>query len=196
MIEYIAGKLVEATPTYAVIETHGVGYKLHISLITFSSLRVGEPTKLFVYEAIREDAHLLFGFHHPSERACFELLISVSGVGANTARVILSSLSVAEIEQAVSTGNVNLLKSVKGIGAKTAERIIVDLKGKIKFDASMLPAGTLPAAATTALENEALEALVTLGFVRAASQKVVAKLLREQPQLRVEEVIKHALKML
>ena len=131
MIEYISGEVVELTPTSAVIETSGgVGYFLHISLNTFSGLKQGERARLLVHEAIREDAYLLYGFKSRKERELFQLLISVSGVGPNTARMILSGLSPEEFEQVVATENVGLLKSVKGIGAKTAQRIIVDLKEK------------------------------------------------------------------
>ena len=194
MIEYIRGEVVELTPTLAVIDCQGVGYGLNISLTTYSTLAVGRETRLYVYEAIREDAHLLYGFIDRRERELFLLLISVSGVGPNTARMILSSLSPAELEQGIASGQVNLLKSVKGIGAKTAERIIVDLKDKIKAGGD-----TLLISHTTQqqeLQDEAVAALVMLGFAQAASQKVVQKLLKENPALKVEEVIKTALKML
>lgn len=194
MIEYIRGEVVELTPTLAVIDCQGVGYGLNISLTTYSTLAVGRETRLYVYEAIREDAHLLYGFIDRRERELFLLLISVSGVGPNTARMILSSLSPAELEQVIASGQVNLLKSVKGIGAKTAERIIVDLKDKIKAGGD-----TLLISHTTQqqeLQDEAVAALVMLGFAQAASQKVVQKLLKENPALKVEEVIKTALKML
>ena len=137
MIEYIRGEVAELTPTLAVIDCQGVGYGLNISLTTYSTLAIGREARLYVYEAIREDAHLLYGFIDRQERELFLLLISVSGVGPNTARMILSSLSPTELEQVIAAGQVNMLKSVKGIGAKTAERIIVDLKDKIKGGMAM-----------------------------------------------------------
>ena len=194
MIEYICGEVVELTPTSAVIETAGgVGYFLHISLNTFSGLKQGERARLLVHEAIREDAYLLYGFKSRKERELFQLLISVSGVGPNTARMILSGLSPDEFEQVIATENVVLLKSVKGIGAKTAQRIIVDLKDKIKSVGSPL-VSSMPRVSET--YEEAVAALSMLGFAPQASQKVVQKLLQETPGIRVEEVIKQALKML
>ena len=192
MIEYIRGEVAELTPTLAVIDCQGVGYGLNISLTTYSTLAIGREARLYVYEAIREDAHLLYGFIDRRERELFLLLIS--GVGPNTARMILSSLSPTELEQVIAAGQVNMLKSVKGIGAKTAERIIVDLKDKIKGGSD-----TLLISHTTQqqeLQDEAVAALVMLGFPQAASQKVVQKLVKENPTLKVESLIKTALKML
>ena len=194
MIEYIRGEVAELTPTLAVIDCQGVGYGLNISLTTYSTLAIGREARLYVYEAIREDAHLLYGFIDRRERELFLLLISVSGVGPNTARMILSSLSPTELEQVIAAGQVNMLKSVKGIGAKTAERIIVDLKDKIKGGSD-----TLLISHTTQqqeLQDEAVAALVMLGFPQAASQKAVQKLVKENPTLKVESLIKTALKML
>lgn len=179
MIEYIRGEVAELTPTLAVIDCQGVGYGLNISLTTYSTLAIGREARLYVYEAIREDAHLLYGFIDRRERELFLLLISVSGVGPNTARMILSSLSPAELEQVIVAGQVNMLKSVKGIGAKTAERIIVDLKDKIKGGSD-----TLLISHTTQqqeLQDEAVAALVMLGFPQAASQKVVPKAGKRKP---------------
>lgn len=194
MIEYIVGEVVELTPASAVVETPGgVGYFLNISLNTFSGLKQGQRSRLLVYEAIREDAYVLYGFTSRKERELFQLLISVSGVGPNTARMILSGLSPDELEQVVATENVAMLKSVKGIGAKTAQRIIVDLKDKIKSVSSTL-VSSMPA--ISAVYDEAVAALSMLGFAPQASQKVVQKLLQENPGIRVEEVIKQALKML
>ncbi len=194
MIEYIVGEVVELTPASAVVETSGgVGYFLNISLNTFSGLKQGQRSRLLVYEAIREDAYVLYGFTSRKERELFQLLISVSGVGPNTARMILSGLSPDELEQVVATENVAMLKSVKGIGAKTAQRIIVDLKDKIKSVSSTL-VSSMPA--ISAVYDEAVAALSMLGFAPQASQKVVQKLLQENPGIRVEEVIKQALKML
>lgn len=194
MIEYITGEVVELTPTSVVIETRGgVGYLLHISLNTFSGLKQGEPTRLLVHEAIREDAYILYGFKARKERELFQLLITVSGVGPNTARMILSGLSPEEFEQVIATENVNMLKSVKGIGAKTAQRIIVELKDKIKAVCSPLVSSMPQVSATY---EEAVAALSMLGFSPQASQKVVQKLLQDTPGIRVEDVIKQALKML
>lgn len=194
MIEYISGEVVELTPTSAVIETRGgVGYLLHISLNTFSGLKQGSQARLLVHEAIREDAYMLYGFASRKERELFQLLISVSGVGPNTARMILSGLSPEEFESVIATENVGLLKSVKGIGAKTAQRIIVDLKDKIKAVGSPLVSSMPQVSATY---EEAMAALSMLGFSAQASQKVVQKLLQDTPGIRVEDVIKQALKML
>lgn len=194
MIEYISGEVVELTPTSAVIETSGgVGYFLNISLNTYSGLKQGERTRLYVHEAIREDAYILYGFKGRRERELFQILISVSGVGPNTARMILSGLSPDEFEQVIATENVGLLKSVKGIGAKTAQRIIVDLKDKIKTVGSTL-VSSMPKVSQT--YEEAVAALSMLGFPPQSSQKVVQKLLQERPGIPVEEVIKQSLKML
>lgn len=194
MIEYIKGTVTELTPASAVIETAGgVGYFLNISLGTFSELKQGEQAQLYVYEAIREDAYVLYGFKERREREIFQLLISVSGVGPNTARMILSSLSPNEIEQVVATENISVLKAVKGIGAKTAQRIIVDLKDKIKPATSTL-VNSMPR--VSEIYEEAVAALSMLGFPPQASQKVVQKLLQNTPGIQVEEVIKQALKLL
>lgn len=194
MIEYIKGTVTELTPASAVIETAGgVGYFLNISLGTFSALKQGEQAQLYVYEAIREDAYVLYGFKERREREIFQLLISVSGVGPNTARMILSSLSPNEIEQVVATENISVLKAVKGIGAKTAQRIIVDLKDKIKPATSTL-VNSMPR--VSEIYGEAVAALSMLGFPPQASQKVVQKLLQNTPGIQVEEVIKQALKLL
>lgn len=194
MIEYITGEVVELTPTSAVLETSGgVGYFLNISLNTFSGMRQGERARLLVYEAIREDAYVLYGFTSRKERELFQLLLSVSGVGPNTARMILSGLSPEELEQVVATENVGLLKSVKGIGAKTAQRIIVDLKDKIKPIGDAL---ILQPATTNDIFDEALAALVMLGFTRQQSQKVLKKLFDNDPTIKVETAIKKALSMM
>jgi Holliday junction DNA helicase RuvA len=193
MLDYISGELVELTPTSAVIDCHGLGYFINISLNTYQFLAAGRKEKLYVYEVIREDAHLLFGFQEKRERELFLLLISVSGVGANTARMILSSLTINELENTIASGNSQLLKTVKGIGAKTAERVIVDLKDKIKGTGETLIMGAI---AQSKIENEAIAALVMLGFVQTASSKVVRKLIQDTPQLSIEQVIKSALKLL
>lgn len=197
MIEYIKGVIAELNPAYAVIDNHGMGYMLNISLSTFDNLSHAgkdQMVLLYVYEAIREDAHLLYGFATKQERDAFLSLISVSGVGPNIARMILSSMNVDEFSQAVSTGNVGMLKSVKGVGAKTAQRIIVDLKDKIK------PSGhTLlqqPGGPTGEAFDEALAALVMLGFSQQASQKALKSLFSSNPGLTAEQAIKQALKMM
>lgn len=198
MIEYIQGELAELNPATAVIDCHGVGYGLSISLNTYSAIQGKKSCKLYVHEAIREDAHVLFGFVSKQERELFLLLISVSGIGGNTARMILSALSPAELVNVIGNENTQLLKSVKGIGLKTAQRIIVDLKDKIKTT-SAGTADTLPGlmtAASNEVMDEAIAALTMLGFAQAPSQKVVAAILKETPDAAVEQVIKVALKRL
>lgn len=193
MIEYIKGEIAEITPTYAVIDNNGVGYFANISLNTYTSLQNKKSATLYIYEAIREDAHVLYGFNDRHEREMFMLLISVSGVGPNSARMILSSLSPSELETAISTSGVAALKAVKGIGAKTAQRIIVDLKDKIKAPSDTL---NIQIPANNEIFDEALAALVMLGFSQQASQKVLKKLLTDTQGLNVEDVIKKALKMM
>ena len=193
MIEYISGQVVDLTPTSVILECNGIGYFLNISLTTYSSLSSKNSGKLYVYEAIREDAYILYGFLDRRERELFLLLISVSGVGPNTARMILSSLTPPELEQVIASGNVNMLKGVKGIGAKTAQRIIVDLKQKKKRGGDTLNIST---PSNSEVQEEALAALVMLGFSQIQSQKAIQKLLKESPLMTVEEVIKAALKMM
>ena len=193
MIEYINGQVVDLTPTSVILECNGIGYFLNISLTTYSSLSSKNSGKLYVYEAIREDAYILYGFLDRRERELFLLLISVSGVGPNTARMILSSLTPPELEQVIASGNVNMVKGVKGIGAKTAQRIIVDLKDKIKRGGDTLNIST---PSNSEVQEEALAALVMLGFSQIQSQKAIQKLLKESPLMTVEEVIKAALKMM
>ena len=193
MIDYIKGDIVELSPAHAVLEAGGIGYHINIALSTYSELNGKSNTKLYVYEAIREDAHILFGFLTKEERSLFLLLISVSGVGANTARMILSSIMANELQNAIITGNVSILKSIKGIGAKTAERIIVDLKdkvSKVEFSAQGIPA------ANTAISEEAVAALVMLGFTQAMAQKAVKKVMDSDPQQKIEQIVKQALKLL
>ena len=196
MIEYIKGDIVELTPTQMVIECAGIGYVLNISLTTYSAFG-GKPTgKIYVYEVIREDAHLLFGFAQKAERELFLLLTSVSGVGPNTAGMILSSLPPSELIQVIANKNETALTSVKGIGQKTAQRILVDLKNKVKAGDSMVGTGTAATAGNGAVAEEAVAALVMLGFQKAASQKAVSSILKTSPMLAVEQVIKSALRML
>lgn len=201
MIEYVRGRLAELTPTYAVVDAAGVGYGLNITLNTFSALqKESAEVKLYVYESIREDAYVLFGFATKQEREMFLLLITVSGVGAGTARMILSAMSPAELCDVISTGNEKLLKTVKGIGLRTAQRIIVDLKDKIVSSgiAQELPAAAESSAAAVNSEtkDEAVGALTMLGFAPAPSAKVVIAILKEQPSLPVEQVVKLALKQI
>ncbi len=197
MIDYIKGEIAELTPAYAVIETGGVGYAINITLPTYTVLNGKSEAKLYIYEAIREDAHLLYGFTAQDERQLFLLLISVSGIGPNTARMILSSYSVPEIQEFIATANTSALSSVKGIGSKTAQRIIVDLKDKIFKSTTGVTAGQSVLAVQNAeLKSEAVSALVMLGFVQAASVKAVDKVMKEQPNLKVEQIIKLALKLL
>ena len=201
MIEYIKGELVELTPAQAIIETGGVGYALSISLNTYTALQGQKTAKLLVHEALvaggRDDSYTLYGFSTQQERQLYRLLISVSGVGANSARMILSAMSTVELCNVISAGNDRMLKTVKGIGAKTAQRIIVDLKAKILASgiAQELPA---TAGVVDSVDNnvkeEAVGALTMLGFAPAASAKVVVEILTEQPQLPVEQVVKIALK--
>ena len=198
MIDYIKGEIAELNPAYVVIDNQGMGYGLNISLSTYDVLTrngQGGEAKLFVHEAIREDAHVLYGFCTKKEREAFLLLISVSGVGPNTARMILSAMSDEEFSHAIATGNVALFKAVKGVGAKTAQRIIVDLKDKIKVaDDTLIEKADLRAAGETF--DEALAALVMLGFSQQASGRALKSLFATNPTLTVEQAIKQALKMM
>lgn len=193
MFEFIQGMLVDLTPAYAVIETGNIGYFINISLNTYSRLTKSTESKLYIHQVIRDDAHLLFGFFDKHEREIFLLLISVSGIGANTARMILSSLAPSEIEQAIFEGNVTLLKSIKGIGVKSAQRLIVDLKDKIGKSAET---GEIFATESNTLRDESLSALVMLGFSKTSVQKVLDQILQQESDLTVEELIKKALKKL
>ena len=193
MIDYIKGNITRITPTFLTIETGGVGYYINISLNTFSRLEGKNEYSLLIHEVIREDAHLLFGFADKEERDIFRLLISVSGVGAGTARMMLSSLSHDEIEKAILGSDVNTLKSIKGIGLKTAQRIIVDLKDKVGKQSGP---GEIFAFTDNTKREEALSALVMLGFGKSAVFKVLDRIIREEKDLTVEELIKKALKSL
>ncbi len=206
MIDYIKGELTFLTPTYAVIEAAGLGYQINIALTSYSALvgKEGQVTKLFVTEIIREDTHDLFGFFTTGERELFVMLMTVSGIGANTARMIMSAYTAAEIRQIIATGNARALSQVKGLGPKTAQRIIVDLKDKVlKIDLESQEQGTksqdgllLSVEVDNEVKQEAVSALTMLGFAAAASGKVVDKILKEDPNASVEKVIKMALKML
>jgi Holliday junction DNA helicase RuvA len=193
MIEYIKGDIVELTPAYAVVECGGIGYLINITLPCFTSLEGAKNARLFIHQVIREDAWALYGFATLSERELFRLLIGVSGVGANTARMILSAIPADELSVTISSADSRKLKSVKGVGAKTAERIIVDLRDKIKPTDATLSIQPLASSETF---DEALSALVMLGFARQQSQKVLKKLFDDDPTLKVETAIKRALTML
>lgn len=201
MIEYIRGILDELTPTQATIEAHGVGYLLNISLNTYTALQGKSEARLFVYESIREDAWTLFGFATKQERELFLMLISVSGVGGNTARTMLSSFTTAELANLIMEGNERMLKTIKGLGAKTAQRIIVELRDKVVslgFEAASpsSEAGSSPTIQNSEIYNEACEALKMLGFPPAPVAKTVKAILKDEPAAPVEKVIKLALKML
>lgn len=200
MIEYIKGQIAELTPAMAVIDCNGIGYGVNISLNTFSAIQGKESCKLFIYEAIREDAHVLYGFISKKEREIFLNLISVSGIGGNTARMILSALSTSELINVIATENVSILKSVKGIGAKTAQRIIVELKDKIgSSDLGVDMSGVKVLAIdqqAKQTQEEAVAALSVLGFIPAQSQKVVTAILKDIPNATLEVIVKEALKRL
>ena len=193
MINYLKGTITELNPASVTVETGGIGYFINISVNTWSKLEGKTDTRILVHEVIREDAHMLFGFADSEEREMFRLLISVSGIGASTARMMLSTLTPGDIEKAIAESNVNLLKSIKGIGLKTAQRVIVDLKDKVGKQAS---ANEIFAFADNTKRDEALSALVMLGFARSAVVKVPDKITREKKDLTVEELIKTALKNL
>ena len=196
MIEYLRGEITELTPTFCVVECAGVGYGLNITLLDYDTLQAAVnngPVKMYVHESIREDAHELYGFKEKAEREAFRMLIGVSGVGPNTARLILSSLTVQQLESAISSGNEIPLKSVKGIGGKTAQRIIVDLKDKIKGTGTAL---NISVPVSGANYDDAAAALVMLGFTMQQSQKALSKVFGKDPTLSTEQAIKQALKML
>lgn len=193
MITHIQGRLVEKTPTDVVIDCNGVGYFINISLHTFSELPDSESIKLFTHLQVREDAHILYGFTSIAEREIFRLLISVSGVGANTARSMLSSLTPEQVLDAIAQNDLPTIQSVKGIGTKTAQRVVLDLKDKILKVYGLSANSTGP---SNTNKNEALSALETLGFVRKQSEKVIDRIVKETPQASVEMIIKQALKNL
>jgi Holliday junction DNA helicase RuvA len=193
MYDYFQGKIVEKNPAYVVIDCHGIGYLLNISINTFDKIPATGDCKLFAHQAIREDAHVLYGFADQSERLMFRDLISVSGVGAATARVMLSSMSPSDIQNSIINGDVSRLKALKGIGEKTAQRIIVDLKGKVgkeNFGSTPILSG-----GHNNLRSEALNALETLGFARSAAEKAIEKIMREDGNsISLEELVKKVLK--
>lgn len=197
MIEYLRGEIAELTPATAIIECCGVGYETSITLNTYSALQGKKDTKIYIYEVIREDTHQLFGFSNKQERELFLLLIGVSGIGGNTARTILSAFTVAELCDAIATGNDKAIKSVKGIGLKTAQRVIIELKDKIgAIGAGTAVAGTASVAIDNDIVDGAVAALVMLGFPGAAASKVVQAIAKANPTATVEQVIKLALKEL
>ncbi len=193
MFEYIKGKIASLTPTNAVIDNGNIGYLINISLNTYSQLNEATDAKLFIHQIVREDANLLFGFSTIEEREIFQLLISVSGIGANTARMILSALTPVEVKSAITTGNVPVLKSIKGIGAKTAQRVIIDLRDKVGktsetseiFDVS-----------SNRIKEESLSALATLGFSKSSVTKVVDEIISKSPKISVEDLLREALNRL
>ncbi|PQJ15840.1 Holliday junction branch migration protein RuvA [Aureicoccus marinus] len=193
MITHISGRMIEKTPAYVIVEAAGVGYMLHISLHTYGLLSGEEQQHIYTHLHIKEDAHTLYGFAEPSEREVFRLLLSVSGIGTSTARNLLSAMSPAEMVQAISGGNAASIQAVKGIGAKTAQRVILDLKDKIL---SLEFSEELSKSSGNTAKEEALSALEVLGFARRSAEKVIDKVLADQPSLGVEEMIKYALKNL
>lgn len=197
MYEYISGKVAEATPTYAVVEAAGVGYFINISLKTYADIEHAEEAKLYVHFVVREDQQALFGFSTKLERELFRQLISVSGVGGNTARMILSTYSPRELQNIIATENAVLLKNVKGLGLKTAQKIIVELSGKmLELGASDMMANTPTVKARPESFDEALAALAMLGFQKTASEKVLNNIFKNNPAISVEEAIRTALKSL
>ncbi|WP_396152076.1 Holliday junction branch migration protein RuvA [Flavobacterium sp.] len=193
MIAHIQGRLVEKTPTDVVIDCNGVGYHLHISLHTFSLIPNSENVKLFTYLQVKEDAHTLFGFIEKSEREIFKLLLSVSGIGASIARTMLSSMEPKQILQAIASGDVHTIQSIKGIGAKTAQRVILDLKEKVL---KVYDLDEVSMSLNNTNKDEALSALEVLGFNKKLAEKVVEKIVKDNPDATVESVIKQALKNL
>lgn len=197
MYEYINGALSELAPAYAVVDAGGVGYFINISLHTYSEIEKSESVKLFIHHVVREDAELLYGFSSKEERDLFRLLISVSGVGGNTARMIQSTYSPSELRNIIATGNATLLKNVKGLGLKTAQKIIVDLSGKmLDLPSHNAAANAIAVAQRSEAFDEALAALVMLGFAKNASEKVLQKIFKSEPSLGVEDAIRSALKQL
>lgn len=197
MYEYITGTLAEVAPAYAVVEAGGIGYFVNISLHTFSEIEKAEQVRLYLHHIVREDVEMLYGFASKAERELFRLLIGVSGVGGNTARMIQSTYSPSELRNIIATGNAVLLKNVKGLGLKTAQKIIVDLSGKmLDLKAGDAAAAALAVDMTNEVYDEALSALVMLGFAKAASEKVLRRIFKDEPAVAVEEAVRRALKAL
>jgi len=193
MYDFISGTVIEKTPTHVVLETGNIGYLIHITLSTYAKLTEQSHCKLYIHQIVREYALLLFGFPDKTEREVFRQLISVSGIGPNTARLILSSLSPAEIEHAINEGNVTVLNAIKGIGTKTAQRIIVDLKGKITRKEEI---DQIFRTESNTIRDEALSALVNLGFSKSSVEKVIDQIRKEKKDLSLEVLIKEALSRL
>ncbi|MDX9697448.1 MAG: Holliday junction branch migration protein RuvA [Bacteroidales bacterium] len=191
MYEYLKGEIIELNPTYLVLENSGIGYFIHISVNTYSKLAEQKTCLVYIHQAIREDAHVFFGFADKKEREIFLQLISVSGIGANTARMMLSSLSPEEVKSAILQNNISLLKSIKGIGLKTAERIIVDLRDKV---GKITDESEIVVTINNTIKDEALSALVMLGFPKAKIEKLLSDILKDHKSLSVEELVKESLK--
>jgi Holliday junction DNA helicase RuvA len=192
MYEYIKGNITELTPACAIVETCGIGYFINISLQTYGQIRQNSEVRLLLHYIVRDDAHILFGFFDEDERNVFRLLLSVNGIGANTARMMLSSITSHEVRMAIEKDDITKLKTVKGIGLKTAQRIIVDLKDKI----SKTPAGNIFISKDSRVRDEAVSAMITLGFTKNSVEKCIDALLLNEPDLNVESIIKRALKQL
>lgn len=190
MFEYIKGKIDQLSPTNVVLENGDIGYLIHISINTYTQLNQAKEAKLFIHQIIREDAHLFYGFFSREERDIFRLLISVSGIGANTARMILSALSPNETIEAITTGNVVILKGIKGIGAKTAQRVIVDLRDKVGKTTEKSEIFDL---SSNRIKEESLSALATLGFTKSSVTKIVEGIISKNPEISVEELLREAL---
>jgi Holliday junction DNA helicase RuvA len=193
MYAFISGKIDEITPAYAIVDNHGVGYFINITLNTFTAIGEQREVKLYTHLQVLEDAHNLFGFYTAKERDMFELLITVSGVGCNTARLILSSLTVNELSTAIANEDIRTIQAVKGIGSKTAQRLVVDLKDKVKKTEYT---EEIVGAVNNTVKNEALSALMILGFSKNAASKALDKLLKQSPDASVEVLIREALKLL
>lgn len=193
MITQLHGRLIEKNPTYVVIDCHGVGYEVNISLHTYGQIGSDENIRLHTHLQIREDAHTLYGFYQPMERSIFRLLISISGIGANIARTMLSSMTPAEIQQAIVHEDLAAIKAVKGIGLKTAQRVLIELKDKIQNVAGM---DEIPALKSNTIKEETLSALEVLGYPRRQAEKVIDNIIQSAPESSVEELIKQALNKL
>ena len=196
MYDYIKGSLIELTPTEVVLDCNDIGFKILISLQTYSKLKQGSTVKLYIHHHTREDIEQLFGFYDKDERFIFRNLIDVSGIGPNSARMMLSSLTSDEVREAIITGDINKLKSVKGIGLKTAQRLLIELKDKIAKGSSSDTLSAIYSTINTGHKEEAASALILLGFAKASVEKVLDSLLRENPAYTLEELIKHSLKRL
>ncbi|MDX2445552.1 MAG: Holliday junction branch migration protein RuvA [Bacteroidales bacterium] len=193
MFEYLNGKITSLTPTNAVLDIGNIGYLINISLNTYSQLNETSEAKLFIHEIVREDAHLLYGFSSVEERGIFQLLLSVSGIGANTARMILSALTPEEVKVAITTGNVPVLKNIKGIGAKTAQRVIVDLRDKVGKTSETSEIFDI---SSNRIKEESLSALATLGFSKSSVTKIVDEIISKNPKISVEDLLREALNRL